>query len=316
MRHLRHLRWILPLALLLGLALAVWQAQREEPLPSGLHGRLVYVSDEEGQDALYERRLPDGLPQRLMTVAEPAREPALSPDGTRVAFVMGGRIALATPSSGALQVLTLGVDRRDASPSFSPDGQSLVIVSRRVGEANADVQLLSLSGAPAEAPRAEAPRRALTATAGLDESEPCFSPDGSSVVFVREDNLVRLQLQGGRQTRLTGGFRKVRHPRFLPSGRLLCVWTAEKQYGLDVMDQDGKNRETLSVGSAAYRSLAPSPDGRFLLATFEFDLRFHWRDVLKLRATRELRLLDARGAALGVVARSPRHSYHSGQWGP
>jgi Tol biopolymer transport system component len=233
-----------------------------------------------------------------------------------VAFVMGGRIAVATPQSGALQVLTLGVDRRDASPSFSPDGQSLAIVSRRVGEANADIQLLSLAGAPGDEPRAEAPRRALTATAGLDESEPCFSPDGSFVVFVREDNLVRLQLADGRQTRLTGGFRKVRHPRFLPSGRLLCVWTAEKQYGLDVMDADGKNRETLSTGSAAYGTLAPSPDARFLLATFEFDLRFHWRDVLKLRATRELRLLDARGAALGVVARSPRHSYHSGQWGP
>lgn len=313
---MRHLRWILPLALLLALAFAVWQAQREEPLPGGLRGRLVYVSDEEGQDALYERRFPDGLPKRLLTLAEPAREPALSPDGTRVAFVMGGRIAVATPATGALQVLTLGVDRRDASPSFSPDGQSLVITSRRVGETNADVQLLSLAGVPGDTPRAEAPRRALTNTAGLDESEPCFSPDGSFVVFVREDNLVRLQLEGGKQTRLTGGFRKVRHPRFLPSGRLLCVWTAEKQYGLDAMDPDGKNRETLSTGSAAYRALAPSPDGRFLLATFEFDLRFHWRDVLKLRASRELRLLDARGAPLGVVARSPRHSYHSAQWGP
>jgi Tol biopolymer transport system component len=285
-------------------------------LPGGLAGRLIYVSDEDGQDALYERRLPDGPPRRLLSLAEPAREPALSPDGTRVAFVMGGRIALATLATGALDVLTLGVERRDSSPSFSPDGLGLVIASRRSGETNADIQVLSLAREPKQPLRAEVARRALTSTPGLDESEPCFGPDGSFVVFVREDNLVRLQLEGGKQTRLTGGFRKVRHPRFLPAGRLLCLWSADKQYGLDAMDADGKNRETLWSGSTSYRSLAPSPDGRHLLATFEFDLRFHWRDLLRLSATRELRLLDARGLPLGVVARSLRHSYHSAQWGP
>jgi hypothetical protein len=80
---------------------------------------------------------------------------------------------------------------------------------------------------------------------------------------VRGDNVYHLTLADGSVKRLTGGFRVVRTARFLPSGRLLCLWSQGKQFGMDVMDADGKNRETLSQGSAFYRTVAPSPDGRY-----------------------------------------------------
>lgn len=312
MQALRLALVLLALLALAGVGIGLWQLQQEQPLPAGLSGKVVFVSDRDGLDALYVRALPHGPARRLLTVAEPARQPALAPDGQRVAFVLNGRIALTDVQRGGLEVLTLGVDRRDAQPAWSPDGRSLVVVSRRVGEANADVQLLALD----QKSGAEAARRALTVTPGLDESEPVFAPDGQAVVFVREDNLVRLSLSDGRVQRLTGGFRRVRQPRFRPDGRLLCLWSQEKLFGLDVMDADGRNRETLWTGSTCWRTLGPAPDGRHLLATFSYDLRFHWRDVLKLRATEELRLLDEHGAPLGVLERSLRHSNHSPQWGP
>lgn len=315
-RTLRVLRWLAPLLLILGAGIWLWRQQQPEPLPPDLRGRMIFVSDRDGYDALYERRLPGNVETRLTILPEPARQPALAPDGARVAFVMGGRIAVLTLATDALEVLTLGVDRRDAAPSWSPDGQSLAIASRRSGESNADIHLLSLAPlAPNSGPQAEARRTLLTSTAGFDESEPVFSPDGTSVVFVREDNLVRLQLASLKVRRLTGGFRKVRHPRIAPSGRLIYLWSQEKQFGLDSMDLEGKERETLWTGSTSYSALAPSPDGRYLLASFAFDLRFHWRDVLKLRATEELRLLDARGTPVGVVTRSLRYSNRSPQWG-
>jgi Tol biopolymer transport system component len=135
------------------------------------------------------------------------------------------------------------------------------------------------------------------------------------VVTVREDHLFRIVLANGRSSRVTGGFRKYRSPRFLPSGRLVALWSQDKQFGIDAMDVDGKNRETLSQGTACYRSIAPSPDGRYLVGAFSYDLQFHPAEALKLRKAEEVRLLDARGRTVGPIARSWRHSSHSPDWG-
>jgi Tol biopolymer transport system component len=297
--------------LLLVLAGGAWVALKDrEPLPPGLAGTLVYVSDRDGVDSLYARRLPAGSDRRLTFLSEPVREPSVSPDGRTVAFSMGGRIGLVGLRTGDVRILTLGVDWRDASPSWRPDGKALLVASRRPGEANADIHLL----APVDAQAGQADRRPLTLTPGLDETSPVFGPDGSYVVFARQDNLMRTDLADGRTRRLTGGFRKMREPRFLPSGRLLALWSQEKEYGIDVMDGDGKNRETLWQGSVSYRTIAPSPDGRFLAATYTFDLRFHPADALKLRHTEEVRLLDDRGRPLATLARSWRHANHSPEW--
>lgn len=306
-------RALLSLLLLAVLAAAAgaWLARGREPaaLPAGLAGNLVYVSDRGGVDAVYVRRLPQGPERVLVALAGPVGEPALSPDGTRVAFSSGGRIGVATVASGALRFLTPGIEWQDASPSWGPDGQALVVASRRRDQTRTDVHLLRLREG------SEPERRPLTRTVGLDEESPALSPDGSFVVFEREEGIVRLDLDGSRARRLTTGFRKLRFPRFLPSGRIVCLWSEGKRYGIESMDADGKDRETLSDGSVCYRTLAPSPDGRFLAATFSFDMSFHPADVLKLRQTEELRLLGPKGEPLGVLAGSWRCSNHSPSWG-
>jgi Tol biopolymer transport system component len=292
-----------------GLAL-LRRERREPPLPRELSGTLVYVSDRTGSDTLYARRLPSGQERRLTYFSEPVHNPALSPDGARVAFDVGGRLALVELSSGAVQVLTFGVDFRDAMPAWRPDGQALACSSRRPGEAAADIHAIT----PLDATGAKTVRIFVTQTKGLDETEPTFSPDGSFVVFVREDSLYRVELSGGRTRRLTGGFRKTRAPRFLPDGRLLCLWREEKSFGADVLDAELKTRTTLWMGSTYYRSLAPSPDGRYFAATYTFDLSFHPLDALRPRQVEELRLLDARGALIAPLAASLRFSNHSPQW--
>ena len=42
--------------------------------------------------------------------SEPASDPAFSPDGTRVAFAMNGRLAVVAVATAEARVLTLGVD--------------------------------------------------------------------------------------------------------------------------------------------------------------------------------------------------------------
>ena len=83
---------------------------RPTPLPADAAGSLLFVSDREGQDALYIRRLPKGEPRRLVVTGEPVGDPALSPDGSRLAFVMGGRIGLVSLPRGEIRFVTLGVE--------------------------------------------------------------------------------------------------------------------------------------------------------------------------------------------------------------
>jgi len=283
---------------------------RSHPIPDDLNGAIVFVSDRAGTEALFIRRLPRGEDRRLTFASEPVREPALSPDGTRVAFSMGGRIGLVSLLGGDVRILTLGIDWRDGAPAWRPDGKALVVVAlgRRVD--HGELHLLEIDTADGQLARTP-----LTESRGLAYESPRFSPDGASVFAVREEHIFRISLADGRPSRITGGFRKYRSPRFLPSGRLLAPWTLEKQFGIDVMDADGKNRETLSRGTALYRSVSPSGDGRYLAASFSYDLEFHPAEALKLRKTQEVRLLDAQGRLLGPLAASWSVSNHSPDWG-
>jgi Tol biopolymer transport system component len=295
-------------AVVLGLVL---RARRDVPLPADVSGTLYYVSDRGGSGTLYARTLPAGPERRLTFFSEPVRDPRLSPDGTRIAFSVGGRIGVVALGAGDVRLLTYGVDFRDTQPAWRADGAALVVTARRPGDTAGDVHLLF----PLDTTGGRTVRTPLTQTRGLDESEPALSPDGSFVVFVREDNLVRQELAGGRTRRLTGGFRKTRQPLFLPDGRILCLWSQEKSFGIDVLDADGRGRDTVGQGTTYYRTLTPSPDGRYFAATFAFDLAFHPSDALRPRHVEDIRLLDARGVELAPMVREFGASNDSPQWG-
>ena len=269
----------------------------------------MFVSDRDGMDALYMRPLPGEQELRLTYLSEPVREPALSPDAAQAAFVVGGRVALISLATRDIRYLSLAKSVRDATPAWYPDGKRLVIASRGAEGENADLYEVALEGGGVEAPR-----RRLTETPAA-EAEPAVSPGADAIVFVREDSLHRLELDSGRVRKLSSGFRKTRQPRFLPSGRVLCLWSEGKTYGIDVLDADGRNRETLSEGGTYYRSVAASPDGRYLVATLTFDLGFHPTELLTRRKNEELRLLDAKARPLRAWSEAWRSSSHSAVWG-
>lgn len=274
-------------------------------LPADLSGTLLFASNRDGREAIFLRRLPDGADFVLVAQDEPVGEPAISPNAQEAAFTMRGRVGLVSLESHAVRFLTLGVDWKDAQPAWRPDGRALVVSSRQSDGAAADLHLLLVNPPPGTPLR-----QPLTRTEHLDETHPAFAPDGKYVAFVRSDNVFRLEVSSGRTQRLTGGFRLMRQPRFLASGRLACLWSHGKQFGLDAMDADGQNRETLAQGSAFYRTLTPSPDGKYLAVTLGFQA-----DALKLRQSEQVDLLDERGQPLGTLAESFRSATHSPSWG-
>ncbi len=310
-------RWFLA-ALLVAVAVVVaWLALAPGPkLPPGITGAIAFVSDRDGTPALYWRRLPRDRDRRLTFGSEAVGEPAVSPDGTRVAFSMNGRIGVVAVASGDVRILTLGVDWKDAQPAWLPDGRRMVVSARRRAGEPAGLQLLvvaeQLLGPSADGAVARHP---LTQPRAGDDTSPSASPDGNFVAFVREEHLMRVDLSDGRVRRLTGGFKRERSPRFLPSGRIVCAWSEGKRHGLDVIDAEGKGRETLAEGGVLYRTVAPSPDGRFLAATLTWDAGIRPLDALLGSQKEEVRLLDATGRELGRLEASRRHANHSPDWG-
>jgi Tol biopolymer transport system component len=286
------------------LAAAVLACHREPPLPTDLSGRLIFVSDRGGRDAIYQKKLPAGAEELLLGLHEPLADPALSPDGRMLAFGMGGRIGLLDLATRGTRFLTQGVDWKDSHPAWRPDGKALVVTSRRPDSQNHDLHLLFTA-----APTGGEARQALTDTPGLDEISPCFGPDGSFLVLVRAGGVYRLEPGTDRAHRLNTGFRVMRGVSFLPSGRLLAPWTEGKQFGLDLMDVEGKNRETLAQGRVSWRDASASPDGRYLAATADFEA-----DAVGLRQQVEIKLLEARGRILGTLVQGWRSNNHSPHW--
>ncbi len=121
------------------------------------------------------------LVRRLDTGNRKLDDPAISPDGTRVAFWMtdtsdsanGGAIAT-MPLDGSAEPSPLTSDRpgRDADPAWSPDGSRLAF--RRSVSKNFDVYVMAADGTGAQR---------LVGGPATDE-KPAWSPDGTQLLVV------------------------------------------------------------------------------------------------------------------------------------
>ncbi|MEO5568559.1 MAG: amidohydrolase family protein [Gemmatimonadaceae bacterium] len=108
------------------------------------------------------------------------REPALSPDGRRVAFSAIGKVWVMDLPSGAPRRLTTATSIVEGSPAWTPDGQSIVFATWTDGEGG-DIHQVSASGGTA---------RNLTRAPAL-YSRLNFTPDGSRLVFARAPRFAR-----------------------------------------------------------------------------------------------------------------------------
>jgi dipeptidyl aminopeptidase/acylaminoacyl peptidase len=104
---------------------------------------------------------------------------AWSPDGKKLAFALQDtgwdKIFLLALTGGAPQQLTQG-ESEDANPVFSPDGQSLAIVSNRETPEERHIWIVPLDGT--------APHRLARLSSDV-ESSPQWAPDGKQIYFLR-----------------------------------------------------------------------------------------------------------------------------------
>ncbi len=193
--------------------------------PSERNGLVVFASYRVGHAELYAVAATGGTLERLTTTTANETEPALSPDGTEIAYLsdvsdVSGvtKLWLCGSDGSGGHALTAGFGfpgSIEASPSWSPTGDSLVFVSTANGSANLFV--LDLAGG--------------TPTPLLSDSsadvEPAWSPDGTEIAFASDrsaggaTNLYMLNVATRAITELTTGPGPDGQPAWLPDGRIV-----------------------------------------------------------------------------------------------
>ncbi len=181
------------------------------------------------------------------------RDPAWSPDGSRIAFV---RFSAGRPLTSAIWVLRAdggaaerltGFPGFDDDPAWSPDGDTIAFVRRgRLLAPQSTVQLLDV---PTRAVRE------LPLPAGRYES-PAWSPDGSQVALVRDGVLSLVRPDGTELHELTTGTDS--GPAWSPGGGEIAFVEGHQLMVLNVAT--GSLRVLAAANPAGGRP-AWSPDG-------------------------------------------------------
>jgi tricorn protease len=199
-----------------------------------------------------------------------ARQPALSPDGKRLAFVYRGDIWTSDAEGGRAVPLASHLES-DAYPLFSPDGEWVAFSSKRNG--NWDIYVIPAYGGRA---------RQLTWHSGTDIPYG-WSPDGKYLLFSSKRDtpnfqLFALDVATGKDRLLTEDYAAINNPNFSPDGKQVVYarygfpWTRPRYAGsaaaqIWLLDEHSGQRRAITTNDFQHLWPRFTPDGKILTVT-------------------------------------------------
>ncbi|HET7462224.1 MAG TPA: hypothetical protein VFJ82_13290, partial [Longimicrobium sp.] len=200
--------------------------------PTVAQGRVVFTSYRDGNAELYSVPLKGGAETRLTTTATNENNPALSPDGTRLAFVRpsgaGARVYFATANADSVQAANASAtgDVIESTPSWASSTQ---LAFGSTAASSSDIYGVTPGGTPT-----------LLAGGSNAEVEPAWSPDGTQLAFAsnrtRDTELYLLTVSTGAVTRLTTRTGSDNAPNWLLDGRIVYTCTQGGTLRLCIVD--------------------------------------------------------------------------------
>ena len=248
------------------------------------------------------RDLPLSVPRQVTSGAGWEAEPAVSPDGSLIAYASnesGNSDIWLIDARGGTQIRLTDDPGSDQSPAWFPDGSALLFVSNRRGQADVwkiprlggpPILLLPDAQDPAISPdgsllafsRADAsgePRIAVVTiadptsirvlTGGADglwsHRDPAWSPDGSTLIYAAFRDLWAISLTGGRGHRLTSQGEADSGPRWSAEGDYVYFSSSrEGTLALWRVPVSGGTPERITMGTGPETEPSLSSDGLYL----------------------------------------------------
>jgi len=197
---------------------------------------------------------PDGRGREK--IVDRGREPAISADGKRLAFVRGGDLYTAGRLGGDPEQV-VDASAKITSPAFAPSGNRIAYATAPTGGNPGHIFTVRVDGSD---------RTALTKSERSDES-PEFSPGGGKIVFTRTGSdavsqIYVMDADGSGRDQLTSGEFASQDPTWSPDGDRIAFTGFDGSWSIYSVRPSGTDLLQLTESEFGDREPAYAPSGR------------------------------------------------------